>query len=264
MACDCPVDDCGRRIVYHADPDIAAPPLHASGEVQVWWIPLDGAAQPAREDADLLDADERTRAQRFVYPRHRARYVQAHAALRRILAACCCSGADGIALQRDPNGRPELAPPHDHITFNLSHADDWAVVAVMDARQGWVGVDVEPIAGADARAAELASTVLDTDERRQFDALPAAARGAAFITAWTRKEAVLKATGWGLRIPPDTLHTGILPDATRTILPGHLPICPPVRLQPLAAPPGHVASIAILPPSAPAPTAAQPRAFPHA
>jgi 4'-phosphopantetheinyl transferase len=232
--------------------------------VQVWWIPLDGTTPPAREIADLLDADERARAHRFVYPHHRARYVQAHAALRRILAACCGSGADGIALQRDANGRPELGPPHDHITFNLSHADDWAVVAVMDARQGWVGVDVEALAGADARAAELASTVLDTDELRQFGALPAAARGAAFITAWTRKEAALKATGWGLRIPPDTLHTGILPDAADATLPGPLAVCPPVRVQPLAAPRGHVASIAIFPPSTSASAAAQPRTLPHA
>lgn len=255
------------RIEYHGDRFVkhAGPPLEFSRThpaVHVWTIRLhDGAVDAA--GWDLLSPAEKERARRFVFPQHRNRYTQAHLALRRVLAGCLGASADELAIGDGPLGKPELAAPHDRLRFNLSHAQDYAMVAVMRSDWGDVGIDVESLDQAARRAAELAPVVLDSSERSMLDSLPGADRGAAFITAWTRKEAVLKATGWGLRIPPDTLHTGVSPDAANATLPGNPAIRSQVRVLPLAAPPGHVASIAILPPSAAA-SAAQPKAVPHA
>ncbi|HKA06227.1 MAG TPA: 4'-phosphopantetheinyl transferase superfamily protein, partial [Gemmataceae bacterium] len=91
-------------------------------------------------------------------------------------------------------GKPHL-PAGFPLQFNLSHTDGLAVYAVGQAR---VGVDVErcrPIPDADGLVARFFSR----RECEQFHALPADDRPAAFLRAWTRKEAVLKAIGRGVQ-----------------------------------------------------------------
>jgi 4'-phosphopantetheinyl transferase len=68
----------------------------------------------------------------------------------------------------------------------MSHSGTWVAVALSDA--GPVGVDVEQVADVDVDS--LARHVLHADET--------AARLPEFFVYWTRKEAVVKATGDGL------------------------------------------------------------------
>ncbi|MEP6692332.1 MAG: 4'-phosphopantetheinyl transferase superfamily protein, partial [Gemmatimonadaceae bacterium] len=76
------------------------------------------------------------------------------------------------------------------------------------------GVDVEPTAGE-----PLSRTVLERcctpREVDRLCAMPAEQRHAAFVELWTRKEALLKATGQGLRREPNTLS--VLDDDDRSI-----------------------------------------------
>jgi 4'-phosphopantetheinyl transferase len=91
-------------------------------------------------------------------------------------------------------GKPHL-PEGYPLHFNLSHTDGLAVFAVGRSR---VGVDVErvrPIPGADG----LVSRFFTRRECGQFHALSPDDRPAAFLRAWTRKEAVLKAIGRGVQ-----------------------------------------------------------------
>jgi 4'-phosphopantetheinyl transferase len=99
-------------------------------------------------------------------------------------------------------GKPALVNvPRDRCpSFNLSHSGDLALLAVASGRD--VGVDVEqvqPIADADA-IAEHYFCARERDTLRQIDG---EARMALFYTYWTRKEAILKATGDGLSLPLD-------------------------------------------------------------
>jgi 4'-phosphopantetheinyl transferase len=83
------------------------------------------------------------------------------------------------------------------VRFSISHSGDRVGIALTDSTP--VGLDVET---ADRRADDsLIDYALGDEERRTVHALPEGERADAFFTYWTRKEAVMKATGRGLRIP---------------------------------------------------------------
>jgi 4'-phosphopantetheinyl transferase len=145
-----------------------------------------------------LDDRERTRAARFRQGSDRTRFVLGAVLVRAAAGAALGVPATSIALDRtcdtcgQPHGRPRVVDGAVHVS--IAHSGDVVVAAVTGA--GPVGVDVEAVAeraGADYR--EMCPSVCTAEERRSVDGRDA------FVTYWTRKEAVLKATGHGLRLP---------------------------------------------------------------
>ncbi|GAA1837008.1 4'-phosphopantetheinyl transferase superfamily protein [Pseudonocardia ailaonensis] len=164
----------------------------------VWWArPVDPGAAPAL--VAVLDDHERTRLDRFRREADRARYLAAHALTRLVLGAHL--GADPAALVLDrtcrcgeQHGKPTLPSGPE---FSLTHSGDRVGVALSTA--GPIGLDVEehrPLSDLDG----LASHVLSPAERHRppRDAT-------AFLAVWTRKEALLKASGDGLSKPMDAI-----------------------------------------------------------
>jgi 4'-phosphopantetheinyl transferase len=76
-----------------------------------------------------------------------------------------------------------------------------------------IGVDVERIRSM-ADADELARTYFAPGEVRAYAAIPPIDRPAAFFSAWTRKEAIVKAVGDGTRVPLDQLEVDISPSCS--------------------------------------------------
>jgi 4'-phosphopantetheinyl transferase len=111
-----------------------------------------------------------------------------------------------------------------------------------------VGVDVETVVEvAGAELDLLAGGILAEEERAQLDRCPAGHRAAAFTTYWTRKEAVLKATGDGLATPLKTLVVSP-PSCPPRVLrwpPAADPV-PDLSMHVLHPPAGHVATLAVL------------------
>lgn len=183
---------------------MSSPPirLRAPPPFELWMVSL---AVGAADDDALLDEQERERAARFAFERDRRRYVAAHAALRRLLGRRMGQAADTLRFETGAFGKPRLAGER-RCSFSLSHSDDQALVAVSDDDE--VGVDLEqlrPLPDIDA----LARQCLATRERFHFDATPVAERELAFLRAWTRKEACLKALGTGLHVEPASFEAGI-------------------------------------------------------
>jgi 4'-phosphopantetheinyl transferase len=112
------------------------------------------------------------------------------------------------------------------------------------ARSVPVGVDVE---GDALRGDQVPDIALCSMERKALEALPADRRGNAFITYWTRKEAILKATGDGLLVDLGTI-TVSEPSAPPALLRwDNRPDPPlPVHLEPLDPGPGYQAHVAML------------------
>jgi 4'-phosphopantetheinyl transferase len=168
-----------------------------SGETHVWKIPLD------LDDATIaglrhgLSPDEITRADRFVFEKHRRRYIAAHHALRRILSGYLGTAPLKIAFLTGEYGKPFLPAfgESPQIRFNLSHSEELALLGVTLDRE--IGVDVEwirPMNDMD----RLARTQFAPEEWEEFQLIPEARRAEAFFSGWTRKEACIKAWGKGL------------------------------------------------------------------
>ncbi len=161
-----------------------------------------GADEVARAEA-VLSPDELARARRGTPAVHRRR-VLLRAALRTALAAELGPGPDEVPLRTDALGRPRL-PAATGLDAGCSAAGALGLVAV--GRGCRLGIDVETVAP--WTPAVLDEGWLAPAERQALAALPAAGRALAATRAWTRKEAVLKGRGTGLRDDPAAVVTGV-------------------------------------------------------
>nr|WP_239521974.1 4'-phosphopantetheinyl transferase superfamily protein [Geodermatophilus sabuli] len=177
-------------------------PLDA--DVALWLVDL------AADDDALTAAEARltpvevARAHRGTPAVHRRR-VLLRAALRSALGSELGIPPGQVPIGTSPAGRPHLAVRGSLLDVSCSASGAVGVVAVGRGRR--VGVDVELVA-------PWSSDVLDEGwlspgERRALTGLPVTARPLAVTRCWTQKEAVLKATGTGLRADPATVVTPV-------------------------------------------------------
>ena len=170
--------------------------LPGSPPFELWLVRLADAS--GEDDAQVLDEHERSRAARLRFERDRRRYVASHVALRQVLARRTGIPAASLRFELGENGKPRLAG-EPRCAFSLSHSDERALVALAD--RGEIGVDIERVRVLNDLDA-LAQRILTAAELERLEAVPADERTAAFLRAWTRKEACLKALGIGLLIEP--------------------------------------------------------------
>jgi len=174
--------------------DTTTPAVPALGprECQVAW------ARPAMPPAERLDDGVRRRIAALHREEDRARHATG-AALTDALVGV--HGGSGARVRRARGAAPSVEGAALHVS--VAHGGAWVAVAVSALAP--VGVDVEPL----TRALEvdaLAAQVLAPAERDLLAAVEGEeARRRALLVWWTRKEAVLKATGDGLRVDPREL-----------------------------------------------------------
>ncbi|SEC96221.1 4'-phosphopantetheinyl transferase superfamily protein [Streptomyces sp. TLI_105] len=172
-----------------------AVPVLGPADCHIWW------ADPATvtdDCLDLLDETEQSRLPQLRRTEDRQRFIAGRALLRTAAAGYLGLPPQWVeVIARCPDcsrnhGKPEL--PGTGLQVSVSHSGSRVAVAV--TRTGPVGIDVEEIS-ASVAPAELLPHVLGPAEPRT----PAHTTIGGFHRMWTRKEAVLKATGQGLRIP---------------------------------------------------------------
>ncbi|WP_253769294.1 4'-phosphopantetheinyl transferase family protein [Goodfellowiella coeruleoviolacea] len=210
----------------------------------VWWSkPLIGDERTVA----LLDPAERERHGRFLRPVDAARFATGRAVAKTVLAQQV--GIDPAEVRfttecphcAGNHGKPRMAGTD--VDLSISHSGD--LVAVGMVVGAVLGVDVEQTTT--RQPGNLPVEALAPRERAVLQALPADQRVAAFFTYWTRKEALLKATGHGLAAGMDTFtvsapneHPELLEWASGKVGPG------PVRLHTLSPDPDHQGCVAVL------------------
>ncbi|HTF89874.1 MAG TPA: hypothetical protein VK843_15780, partial [Planctomycetota bacterium] len=103
---------------------------------------LEFSAERQAHFASLLDPAESARAARFVFDKHRRRFIAAHGFVREVFARETGGDARAFAFELGPNGKPRLAGVDLH--FNLTHTGEHALLAVGERE---LGLDAEEIRG---------------------------------------------------------------------------------------------------------------------
>ena len=170
--------------------------LESEEEVHIWRIALDRGADPG-ELTDILSADERERAGRYRFERDRRRAIVRRAALRQILADYLKASPAELEFACGPQGKPALVEQGAHTAwhFNLSFSNELALCAI--ARQP-LGVDIEWLRPVENAALVAKHFFTPAEVRLQSESTDV---DHVFLTHWTRKEALIKATGSGLSVP---------------------------------------------------------------
>ncbi len=220
------------------------------GTADVWWARRQDAS--ARH-AGLLDDTERRRWAAYRREEDRERFLVGCALAKAVLAGY--SGQRPAAVRFDRTC-PECGRPHGKpvaaglgLAHSVAHSGDLVAVAVARAP---VGVDVEQLdgrarpLGGDGDPEALARLVLDEDERATLAAVRPSARARAFLVAWTRKEAVTKATGDGLRVAFSDVVVAVAQGAPRLVSWPYPQAPESVSLRDLAAATGYVAALAVI------------------
>ena len=179
----------------------------------------------------LLDVTESARVSKFVHRSDARRFIAGRYLVRQLIAERCELSPVDVVICIDSRGKPILPQISWH--FSISHGGDWIVVAV--SRDCLVGVDVEAVTA--TCPIDLVPLALHPDEIDSLVCLPNAARSEFFFWLWTRKEAILKASGCGLVCDPRTLR--VLEDVTP-----EKDCMPRCQVATLAALNGHCLSLA--------------------
>jgi 4'-phosphopantetheinyl transferase len=178
-------------------------PALVPGVCHVWW------ARP--EDVDplhdvLLAPADLMRRARLRQPADRHRLTAAAAVLRLVVGAHLGVPPARVEIDRTcpgcggQHGKPRLPGLH----VSVSHSAGAVAVAV--GPDGPLGIDVEEIGPHDpAELERLADDVLAPEERAELARLTGRNRTRGFTAYWTRKEAVVKATGDGIGVGLDRI-----------------------------------------------------------
>ncbi len=166
-------------------------------DIHVWLIDLDAGCDDVIQVGNALSESERARARRIRSDEQARRWTRSRVALRQTLAAYSGIAARELRFRPGRNDKPELddagapAPLH----FNLSHSERYALLGVTRCRA--IGIDIEVVRPMSDMLA-VASRFFAPREQACLHSLGSEMRTAAFFECWTRKEAVLKATGEGI------------------------------------------------------------------
>ncbi|WP_336324106.1 4'-phosphopantetheinyl transferase family protein [Streptomyces lavendofoliae] len=191
----------------------------AGTRVRIWrgWL----SGRPAEEDLLVLSAEETARYRAFPDPVGAARYARAHAAVRRRLAPLLGTRPEAVVFGRTPcptcgsaaHGRPRIVHPPTTLEVSLSRSGAYWLCAVSEGTR--VGADIERLRP--SYVPGLGAAVLSPHEQVYVAAAaPGGGRSVAFTRCWTRKEAVVKASGVG--ISTDLKRVEVRPELTEVLV----------------------------------------------
>ena len=235
--------------------ELAGSDLPPDGTADVWWARRQDASG---WHAGLLDATERRRWAAYRREEDRARFLAGCALAKTVLARYTGQRPADVRFDRtcgqcgEPHGKPVIeggAVEGGAVEHSVAHSGDLVAVAV--ARTP-VGVDVEQLdgrphlLGGDGDPEALARLVLSAAERAVLAAVPPEGQARAFLVAWTRKEAVTKATGDGLIAAFSDVVVAADAGPPRLVSWPYPRSVHSVSLLDLAADPGYVAALAVI------------------
>lgn len=140
---------------------------------------------------EYLSPFEKNRANRYHFSNDKNRFIISRTVLKFLLSKQTGLDVKEIVLDKYSNKKPCL-PSHPSVFFNVTHAGDYALIAI--AKEP-VGVDVEYV-NRDFEYNEILSGIFNKSEIHEV--FNSNNKQRTFYKLWTRKEAIVKATGKGI------------------------------------------------------------------
>jgi len=163
-------------------------PYHVDKQIDVWRINVTDNILYLESFNSILNASEQTRAEKYLRDAGRNRFIISRGALRNILGKYLKQLPNTIEFKLGANQKPYV---ESSLHYNLSDSADWIVIAVAGSE---IGVDVEFVKP-DFSFDSILQSHFNTKEIEYIKQADSPNR---FFKLWTRKEAILKATGVGL------------------------------------------------------------------
>jgi 4'-phosphopantetheinyl transferase len=215
-----------------------------SDAVDIWWARLGDADDTFRS---LFDATEQGRYAAYRRPADAARFLLGATMVRVLGARHLALPVDRVAVDRScatcgrQHGRVRL--PGTQLEVSISHSGD--LVGVAAHLGAPVGLDVERHAGR-LEVDVLCRHVLAPAEGTRLATFPEADRTAGLLRYWTRKEAIVKCTGDGLRTELTTVVVSA-PDEPAALVSwaGRPDAVSNLRLYDLPTRDAHLAAVAV-------------------
>ncbi len=167
--------------------------IPAPGQVKVYVVDAAAAECCSSRLSNNLSQEDLARLGRYTNLAARSMFSASRGGLRQLLGEMLAEPAPAIRIASHEHGKPYL-PDFPELHFNISHSRTLALIAI--ARHP-VGVDVEYL----HRSVDFASILrrfFSPSEQADWEKYPVPSPVEAFFRGWTRKEAILKATGEGI------------------------------------------------------------------
>jgi 4'-phosphopantetheinyl transferase len=140
-----------------------------------------------------LKSDELDRANRYYHKRDLRRFITSRGALRIILGKYLKKNPADIEFATTVTKKPFLKEPLNNLYFNISHSENYILIAIADSE---IGIDVEKVDSL-FDWPDILHTRFSKDEILWVK--QSKSPKDSFYLLWTRKEALAKATGKGLQ-----------------------------------------------------------------
>lgn len=147
----------------------------------------------------LLSDDEKQRAARFRFDKHRHRFIAGRGAIREILASRAGCRPEQIRFDCGHYGKPGISKPEGArgIEFNASSSAEKGAIAISDGIP--LGFDIEKLNPEHLLDFDLiVNNEFSSPEQKWYSRYEPCDRVGLFFRFWTCKEAYLKALGVGL------------------------------------------------------------------
>lgn len=173
-------------------------------EIICWRVLLDSLNEVQLTSLyESLEPGEKSRANAFLRPIDRNRYIAAHGVLR--IFGKHLLGAE-VQITVNEFGKPQFL--NTPIQFNLSHSGN--IILLAFSLNSPVGVDVEQ-KRAMGDLDLIAANYFHQSEAQAINGLDEPLLSETFFSCWSKKEAVVKALGLGLSLPLNAFEVGTYP-----------------------------------------------------
>ncbi|MFT6127009.1 MAG: 4'-phosphopantetheinyl transferase [Patiriisocius sp.] len=162
-----------------------------NSDITLFKIRLSSYYQLVPELLKYLNEAELHRAKKYHFEKDSNQFIICRSLLKLILSQHTGKNISQINIEIDTNKKPYLSS-NKAIYFNISHSNDFAIIAVSKYT---VGIDLEYL-NKNFDFSEVLSTVFSNPEIKSV--INNTDKTYQFFKFWTRKEAIVKATGQGI------------------------------------------------------------------